>query len=50
MMLEAGDIVPADGRILTSATLELQEAALTGESAPVAKDGTARAARRTRSG
>ena len=41
MMLEAGDIVPADGRILTSATLELQEAALTGESAPVAKDGTA---------
>jgi P-type Ca2+ transporter type 2C len=41
MMLEAGDIVPADGRILTSATLELQESALTGESAPVAKDGTA---------
>ena len=41
MMLEAGDIVPADGRILASATLELQEAALTGESAPVAKDGTA---------
>jgi Ca2+-transporting ATPase len=39
MLLEAGDIVPADGRIVTSATLELQEAALTGESAPVAKDG-----------
>ena len=37
--LEAGDVVPADGRILTSASLELQEAALTGESAPVAKDG-----------
>lgn len=36
--LEAGDLVPADGRILTSATLETQEAALTGESAPVAKD------------
>jgi Ca2+-transporting ATPase len=39
VLLEAGDVVPGDGRILTSATLELQEAALTGESAPVAKDG-----------
>jgi Ca2+-transporting ATPase len=39
VLLEAGDVVPADGRILSSATLELQEAALTGESAPVAKDG-----------
>jgi Ca2+-transporting ATPase len=38
VLLEAGDVVPADGRILTSATLELQEAALTGESAPVPKD------------
>jgi Ca2+-transporting ATPase len=37
VQLEAGDIVPADGRILRSATLETQEAALTGESAPVAK-------------
>lgn len=36
--LEAGDIVPADGRIVRSATLETQEAALTGESAPIAKD------------
>src|SRR6185295_14445787 len=36
--IEAGDIVPADGRIVRSATLETQEAALTGESAPVAKD------------
>ena len=38
VLLEAGDVVPADGRIVTSATLEIQEAALTGESAPVAKD------------
>jgi P-type Ca2+ transporter type 2C len=36
--VEAGDIVPADGRILRSATLEAQEAALTGESAPIPKD------------
>ncbi len=36
--LEAGDVVPADGRLLRSATLETQEAALTGESLPIAKD------------
>ncbi|HSN11366.1 MAG TPA: cation-transporting P-type ATPase, partial [Propionibacteriaceae bacterium] len=40
VMLEAGDIVPADGRVVRSATLEAQEAALTGESAPVPKDST----------
>jgi Ca2+-transporting ATPase len=38
VQVEAGDIVPADGRIVRSATLETQEAALTGESAPVAKN------------
>src|SRR6516165_4912397 len=38
VLLEAGDVVPADGRIVTSATLEVQEAALTGESAPIPKD------------
>src|SRR6478735_1950210 len=38
VQVEAGDIVPADGRIVRSATLESQEAALTGESAPVSKD------------
>ena len=36
--VEAGDLVPADGRLLRSATLETQEASLTGESAPIAKD------------
>ncbi|MDQ7994143.1 MAG: cation-transporting P-type ATPase, partial [Propionicimonas sp.] len=36
--LVPGDLVPADGRLLRSATLETQEAALTGESAPIAKD------------
>jgi Ca2+-transporting ATPase len=34
---EAGDKVPADGRILVSATLEIEEAGLTGESTPVGK-------------
>ena len=38
VQLEAGDVVPADGRLVRSATCETQEAALTGESAPVAKD------------
>ena len=38
VLLESGDVVPADGRIVSSATLEVQEAALTGESAPVPKD------------
>jgi P-type Ca2+ transporter type 2C len=35
--IEAGDVVPADGRMLAAATLEVAEAALTGESLPVAK-------------
>jgi Ca2+-transporting ATPase len=38
VLLEAGDVVPADGRVVSSATLELQEATLTGESAPIPKD------------
>jgi Ca2+-transporting ATPase len=34
---EAGDVVTADGRIIKAATVEIDEAALTGESLPVAK-------------
>ncbi|MCP4359172.1 MAG: HAD-IC family P-type ATPase [Chloroflexi bacterium] len=37
-LFEAGDAVPADGRLLIAATLEIEEAALTGESTPVLKD------------
>jgi Mg2+-importing ATPase len=36
--LSAGDLVPADGRILESRDLHVQEAALTGESLPVEKE------------
>ena len=38
VLLEAGDSVPADGRVIEASQLQLAEAALTGESQPVDKD------------
>ncbi|EKD81989.1 MAG: hypothetical protein ACD_39C01533G0001, partial [uncultured bacterium] len=37
VLLEAGDEVPADGRVLEAVSLQIDEARLTGESMPVAK-------------
>lgn len=37
IFMEAGDMVPADGRIVRSSQLQVDEAALTGESIPVEK-------------
>ena len=34
ILLEAGDAVPADGRIIENASMKIEEAALTGESVP----------------
>lgn len=37
IVLEAGDAVPADARVLECASMKIEEAALTGESVPVTK-------------
>ena len=38
IILEAGDAVPADARIIECASMKIEEAALTGESVPVTKE------------
>ena len=38
VLVEAGDRIPADGRLIFANTLEIEEAALTGESQPAQKD------------
>ncbi len=44
VLIEAGDFIPADGRILDSASLKCEESALTGESVPSEKDESAKVA------
>ncbi len=41
VVLEAGDSIPADGRIIEEASMKVEEAALTGESVPVTKQADA---------
>lgn len=40
VLLETGNVVPADGRLIESSNLQVEEAALTGESEPVSKNAT----------
>ena len=38
VLMEAGNVVPSDGRLFVAATMEIEEAALTGESVATLKD------------
>jgi P-type Ca2+ transporter type 2C len=46
VVLEAGDRVPADGRLMSSTSLEIQESSLTGEAQAVVKSADAEVAER----
>ncbi|MBA3532116.1 MAG: calcium-translocating P-type ATPase, SERCA-type [Ardenticatenales bacterium] len=41
LLLEQGDIVPADARLISAQNLQIEEAALTGESVPIKKQASA---------
>ncbi len=47
VLIAEGDRIPADGRLIETINLEIEEAVLTGESLPVSKDATAIASDKT---